>query len=56
MRLNRSSSTYESRLAIFVLCACFIHSCGESALFLGGFPGISFMFVFYVLANAASQD
>lgn len=34
--------------ALLVLVACFIHSCGEGALFLGGFPAITFLYVFFV--------
>lgn len=39
-----------SILSVIVLLSCFIHSSAEAALFLGGFPCITYMFIFFVLA------
>lgn len=38
-------------VAIVAILSCFLHSCGEAALFLGGFPGIVFMFAMFVFTH-----
>lgn len=47
---NRNSKTSIANIAVAVLMGCYIHTSGEAALVIGGFPAITFMFVFYVLA------
>lgn len=51
LQLNKKAFNMMAKTAIIVLIACFIHSCGEAALLLGGFPGITFMYTFYILAG-----
>lgn len=56
LRANKSSVMGISNMAVAVLIGCYVHTCGEAALLLGGFPGITFMFIFYVLAHDTSAN
>lgn len=52
-RLVKASERASSmgNVAIVAILSCFLHSCGEAALFLGGFPGIVFMFAMFVFTH-----
>lgn len=41
--------------SIVVIMACFVHTCGEAALLLGGFPGITFLFLAFMLSNVTKD-
>lgn len=56
IRANNKARTNMAKYGILVILACFIESCGEGSLFLGGFPCITFFFLFYVLAFSTYND
>lgn len=47
---NKCAITRLSRLGVVVLIACFINTCGEAAMLLGGFPFITYCFLFFAFA------
>ena len=47
--LNHKNISSVGNIAIICILCCFVQSCGESALFLGGFPGAIFMNTFFLL-------
>lgn len=49
-RANKNVVSVTSKIAIFVLVACFINTSGEAALLLGGFPIVTYLFIFSVLS------
>lgn len=49
-RCNTLAKNSNAKCAVFVILAVFIESCGEASLFLGGFPSIVYLFIFYVMA------
>lgn len=52
VRYNKNAMSHTAKAAVFSVIAVFIESCGESSLFLGGFPCIVFFFLFYAFANS----
>lgn len=49
-RANKRASSHLNRLAVFIIVACFLNTCGEAALLLGGFPLIIYLFTFFIFA------
>lgn len=49
-RCNTLATSSNAKCAVFVILSVFIESCGEASLFLGGFPSIAYLFIFYVMA------
>lgn len=49
-RANKNVDCGTSKIAVLVLVACFINTSGEAALLLGGFPFITYLFIFSVLS------
>lgn len=47
--LNHKNISNVGNIAVICILCCFIQSCGEAALFLGGFPGSIFMNTFFLL-------
>ena len=45
-----------ARTSVAALLAICVASCGEASMFLGGFPGVGFMFLFLWLSNYRSAD
>lgn len=54
LKINLNSQI--SRVCVFVIIGYFIHSCAESIMFMGGFPGCVFVIVFYLLANYSKEN
>lgn len=52
IRINKAVYSISTKFALFVIIACFILTCGEATLFLGGFPSITYIFMFYIMANS----
>lgn len=52
LKSNNSATSQTATYAIIVILTCFIHSCGEAVLFLGGFPGLTFMYTFFILSHS----
>lgn len=52
IRYNKTVISHTAKAAVFSIIAIFIESCGEASLFLGGFPSIIFIFLFFVLADS----
>ncbi len=53
---NTAVSHPTTRTAVAALLAICVASCGEASMFLGGFPGVSFMFLFLWLSNYRGDD
>lgn len=53
---NRTAVGVNSKISVFVIASIFITSCGEAALLLGGFPGVAYVFVFYIMAFSDSHS
>lgn len=49
--LNHKEISQVGNIAVICILCCFIQSCGEAALFLGGFPGAIFMNTFFLLTE-----
>lgn len=49
---NRTAVTLQNKVAVFVILASLINTCGEAALLLGGFPGVTYLFAFFVFATS----
>lgn len=47
---NKRATSHLNRLAVFIIVACFLNTCGEAALLLGGFPLIIYLFTFFIFA------
>lgn len=47
---NKKVANVTNKVAVFVLVACFVNTSGEAALLLGGFPIITYLFIFSVLS------
>jgi hypothetical protein len=50
---NQFARSFNARLAVIVILATFLNTCGEASLFLGGFPGITFLFFFFVISSSS---
>lgn len=55
-RANRLAKTHMNKIAVFIIAACFLNTCGEAALLLGGFPAITYLFAFFVFANSNNKN
>ena len=55
MKARNNRCSVASRFAFFVIIGCFVQASGEASLFLGGFPSITYIFLFYVLMNSKSS-
>ena len=47
---NKQAISHMNALSVFIIVACFLNTCGEAALLLGGFPAITYLFTFFVFA------
>lgn len=54
-RYNNQAASVNAKCAIFVILSVFIESCGEASLFLGGFPGIVYFFIFFVIGASDTK-
>lgn len=55
VKANQYYFSKQSLLAIFVIISSFINTCGEAAFLLGGFPGITYLFTYFIIANSQSE-
>jgi len=51
LRANLNAKSLHNKMAVFVILATLINTAGEAALLLGGFPSITYLFVFFVFAQ-----
>lgn len=51
-RAYKRAYDFNSKAALFIILACLLNTSGEAALLLGGFPGITYVFMFYILSNS----
>ena len=51
-KIHRNASDFNSIAALFIILACILNTSAEAALLLGGFPAITYLFVFYVFGNS----
>lgn len=56
MKLNDTADTVISRVAVICICGIYILSSTEGLLFTGIFPGISYMYIYYMLAASDKYD
>lgn len=52
---NKRAVSHLNILAVFIIAACFLNTCGEAALLLGGFPVITYLFTFFVFAHSKNK-
>ena len=52
---NKRAVSHLNILAVFIIAACFLNTCGEAALLLGGFPVITYLFTFFVFAYSNNK-
>lgn len=45
-----------SNTAMVAILSCFVHACGESTLFLGGYPSVVFIFILFLIAGSSEMD
>ena len=48
----RKADNPVANVALVAILSCFLHASAEAVLMLGTFPGVTFMFLIYLLANA----
>ena len=53
---NKRAVSHLNILAVFIIAACFLNTCGEAALLLGGFPVIIYLFTFFVFAHSKNKQ
>lgn len=53
---NKRAVSHLNILAVFIIAACFLNTCGEAALLLGGFPVITYLFTFFVFAHSKNKQ
>lgn len=55
-RANQLAKSHINKMAVFIIAACFLNTCGEAALLLGGFPAITYLFTFFLFANSNNKN